>query len=158
VKRDATFWVLVAALVIVGSAGVGIMLTRGIRNKNPGNLRFSTAINWVGQTGFDDEGYAVFDSMENGVRAMVKDLRSKIARGVNTISKILYVYAPVTENPTSAYIAAVSHGSGIDANAELNDGDIPQLVPEMIKFENGPASVAVTANVITEGIRRAYLG
>lgn len=42
------------------------------RNNNPGNLKppDGKANFWQGQTGVDDRGFAIFDSMDNGFRAL----------------------------------------------------------------------------------------
>lgn len=44
---------------------------RGIRNNNAGNVRADEII-WDGQTGIDDEGFAIFKSPEGGIRALGK--------------------------------------------------------------------------------------
>ena len=48
--------------------------TRGLRNRNPGNLR-DAGIKWDGLTGADPQGFAIFRTDQHGIRALVKDLR-----------------------------------------------------------------------------------
>ena len=45
--------------------------TRGIRNNNPGNIKYRKNDPWVGQVSQDKDGFAVFDKMEHGYRALV---------------------------------------------------------------------------------------
>lgn len=111
--------------------------TRGERNNNPGNLMFNQNINWQGQTGQDSGGYAVFDTPENGIRAMMIDLKNKIARGLNTLNLLIPVYAPPSDNPTQAYISNVAIWSGLGTNQLLSASDVPALAQAMIRFENG---------------------
>jgi hypothetical protein len=129
-------------------------MTRGERNNNPGNIRFDTRWTWQGQVGKDAGDYLIFDTAQNGVRAMTRDLLAKITRGENTITKILYIYAPPSDNnPTPAYIASVSEWSGIGKDIVIAPDDksrMNALVTAMIRFENG--RVLWQASVITAGV------
>lgn len=116
---------------------------RGIRNNNPGNL------NYAGQEGSEKEGgpggrFAVFTSMEQGISAMVTQLKLYQSRGVDTIEKIISKYAPSSENDTAGYIKALSQSTGKDANEKLNLDDFKQLLPLLkgiISHENGKGYV-----------------
>ena len=119
-----------------GSA-VGITQPKGIRNNNPGNLRYVAAIQWKGLTGQDSSGYATFDTAEDGVRALGHNLRSYIARGLLTVSQIISTWAPSTENDTGAYIADVAQRLGVDPDQALNVGFIPALAVAIVYHENG---------------------
>jgi hypothetical protein len=111
---------------------------KGIRNNNPGNLRYVAAIAWQGQLGDDGSGYAVFDTPEHGVRAMAHQLLTYASRGTNTVSAIISTWAPPNENATAAYIADVAQQIGANANAPLNVSSVlPELVAAMINHENG---------------------
>lgn len=127
--------------------------TRGFRNNNPGNLRWSGAFTWQGQVGQDPEGYVIFDTMENGVRAMTKNLRTYFGRGTNTIRAIITRYAPSHENPTDAYVAFLAKNLNVSPDAPLSDGRMHELVRYIIQFENG---ADLPADIRAEGIRRAY--
>jgi hypothetical protein len=141
----------------LAGTGVALMNTRGFRNNNPGNLRFSGAFKWVGQIGSDSDGYLVFDSMENGVRAMVKTLHSYIyTDGVKTVAAIVSRWAPPGDNnPTTQYIANVSQALNVPPDQELSEADIPTLVAAIIRQENGGD---LGVGVIAEGLRLAYIG
>jgi hypothetical protein len=45
-------------------------LPRSVRNSNPGNIRADTDDYWKGQTGRDADGFATFENLAYGVRAM----------------------------------------------------------------------------------------
>lgn len=70
------------------------MDSRADYNNNPGNLRPPPKITYQGQIGIDDKGFAIFDSPENGERALRNDIRIKIERGINTPEKFIDMYAP----------------------------------------------------------------
>ena len=130
--------------------------TRGERNNNPGNIRINPAWTWQGQMGADSGGYVIFNTVENGVRAMTKDLKTKIARGLNTIAKIIPVYAPEFENPTSSYISRVSEWAAIPKDKVIDPSNKVQMlaiISAMIRFENGRVSYA--PSVIMAGINSA---
>lgn len=110
---------------------------RGIRNKNPGNIRYNAANNWQGQTGRDDQGFAIFDSFANGVRAMGRIFTSYRNRGVVTLESIIATWAPTSENDTQSYINSVRRALGVPANYEVRTSDYPRLAGAIIKHENG---------------------
>ena len=82
-------------------------------------------------------------------------LRTYLGRGLNTLNKIVPVYAPMHENPTAAYITFLVKKTGIGPDTPISDATLTKLVPGIIEFENGQA---LESTVVTEGIRRAYLG
>lgn len=136
-KNRFLFWLVIFGLL--ASAGVYVYETRGFRNNNPGNLRFG--IRWVGVVGQDPDGYAIFDTLEHGIRAMGVDLLTKIGRGVNTLAEIITVYAPPSDNnPTDVYIATVSDWTGFAPDQVLTRNDLPTLADAMIRFEQGHAA------------------
>lgn len=116
-------------------AGIGV--TKGLRNHNPGNLRYVASIAWTGQIGDDGTGYAVFDSDEHGVRALGHQLQTYLNRGVNTVYSIISTYAPSSENDTVAYVSDVAQRLGVDPNQDLDASAIPQLAAAIIHHENG---------------------
>lgn len=112
---------------------------RGIRNNNPGNL------NYVGQAGAAKESgangrFAVFQTAEEGLRALGNQLRLYGTRGINSVRAIISKFAPASENNTKAYINSVSGGLGVGADAALNLNDprvLQSLMGAIIKVENG---------------------
>lgn len=130
--------------------------TLGERNNNPGNIRPSAAYTWRGQTGVN-KGYVTFNTPENGIRAIAKDLTTKYERGLDTIRKIISVWAPPSENDTIAYIAAVARSLNVNPDATLNmddPGTLQAFVEAIIHQENG--RVIYTAEVLNDGIARAF--
>ena len=89
-----------------------------------------------GQTGQDSGGYAIFDTPEDGLRAMMIDLKKNIARGLNTLATLIPVYAPPSDNPTATYISNVSAWSGIDPNQTLAASEVPKLETAISLLEN----------------------
>lgn len=134
-RNDGLFWLAVLAIIAAGG-GVAYVLTRGFRNNNPGNL-MDAGIAWVGLTGHDEQGYATFDTLTHGIRAMGKDLLTKMGRGLNTVRAIVTVYAPPSENPTDSYVNSVASEMGVGPDDTLTAGNLYDLVSAMIYFENG---------------------
>ena len=124
---------------IVGVIGARQMLlssTRGLRNRNPGNIR-KTSIAWKGEIeGVDDE-FETFSDFEYGIRAIGRLLVSYDRQGVSTIEGIIRRYAPSVENDTDSYIASVARRSGLMANQRVLPDDRVAVVRAIIHHENG---------------------
>lgn len=133
-------WALLGVIILAG-AGTGVYyMVRGIRNNNPGNIRYNSSINWKGQTGPDDGGYLIFDSSLNGIRALALLLKNyNRLYGLNTIAKIITRWAPKEDNnDTAAYISSVSQALNYPANAALDyKTHLLPLIKAIIKHENG---------------------
>ena len=108
-----------------------------IRTNNPGAVKNASRTDknamWEGQTGFDEQGHAVFSSPEYGARAMAKNLQIQIEKG-NTLTSLLKEYATGNQD---AYIKNVSAKTGIDPNAKLKESDIRQIMGAMVEHEAG---------------------
>jgi hypothetical protein len=82
-------------------------------DNNPFNIRPSTD-RWLGATGIKyaqngNGGFVTFDTLYNGVRAGMLNLKSYLSKGNNTISTIINTYAPPKDkNNTSKYIEHVT--------------------------------------------------
>ncbi len=127
-------------------------LPLGLRNNNPGNLR--PGDNWQGAIGVN-QNFIVFENILWGLRAMGTDIRTKINNGYNTITKLIYRYAPPTENNTEAYINLVVQYSGIARNTVLTatGSTIQRLIRAMMNVELGISySQMVTDLEILQGI------
>lgn len=115
-------------------------LPRGMRNNNPGNIKFSSSNNWLGQVGSDGV-FVIFSSYKWGIRAMMKLLQKYFSEGRNTVESIISKWAPSGSegNTTSSYIFNVAGYLnvspadllGFDYNTAAN------LVIGMAAFENG---------------------
>lgn len=125
--------------------GLDASLPRGIRNRNPGNIKFSTGNNWLGQMGKDSAGFVVFDVPEHGLRAMAKLLKTYMTSyGLNTIAAISRRWSPDPVGLSGAYAAGVAQYSGIPATRILlptDGGTLAAVMRGMIAQENGAAYI-----------------
>ncbi len=121
------------------------MISRGLRNNNPGNIRRSKT-RYEGEVRPSrDREFKEFCSMAYGYRAMFTLLHSYERRyGLSTIRSMLTRYAPPTENFTDGYIRFVSVRTGIAADAAidtLNERDMIAIVRAMSEIENGTSAI-----------------
>jgi hypothetical protein len=164
-SRSIIFAGLLALVFLsAGTAGytVAKRLARGIRNNNPGNLRPGSP--WLGAVG-SDGSFLIFDTPENGIRALGKTLLTYYNRhGISTVRGIINRWAPPTgrdpatgktySQNTEAYITAVARAVGVGPDSVINvRAQLEPITRAIIKHENGtqPYSTAV----ISEGMRRA---
>ncbi len=124
--------------VLVTAERIGdALMPRGLRNNNPGNIRFIAKNPWRGQVG-NDGGYGVYATMGEGVRALGKQLEAYASRGLVTVRSIISTWAPASENNTAAYVAAVARAMNVDADDVLDvTSYLPRLAVAIIKHENG---------------------
>lgn len=95
-------------------------LPRGMRNRNPGNIRRS-ATKYLGEVAPSrDAAFKQFETMAWGYRAMFVLLDSYSRKGYRTIRQMVSRYAPPIENHTENYIRCVSEWSGICADEPLD--------------------------------------
>lgn len=117
---------------------------RGIRNNNPGNIRFSKTTKWQGLADPPSDGsFCRFVRPEAGIRAMAVLLTNYNKKyGLNTVDGIIHRWAPPNENITSAYVTAVCTHLQCDPDTELPISQDRALLKELIKaiviHENGP--------------------
>jgi hypothetical protein len=113
---------------------------RGIRNNNPGNLVLTT-IAWKGKVPNAQNTDGKFEQFTQplwGIRAMFMDVRGDIEKdGLNTIRKLITVYAPAFENNTAAYIQSVVNQVGIGADTKIQSANYLNLLKAIINHENG---------------------
>lgn len=114
-----------------------LVMSRGYRNNNPGNIRYIARNPWRGQVA-DDKGYGIYDTKEHGTRALGKQLLVYARRGLVTVGSIISTWAPTNENDTRSYIAAVSAALEVDADDTLDvRARLPKLARAIAKHENG---------------------
>ena len=124
-------------------------LSLGERNKNPGNLRAVASYSKDGKPvvsrfvekqpgyqGYDDQGFAMFDTVENGIAAQERLLTRNY--GGKTIGQIIEKYAPASENPAASRRAYKKYVAG-QLGLGVNDipRDIAALAAAMRRFETG---------------------
>ncbi len=127
------------------AAGAPSGLPEGLRNNNPGNIRYGKFAQAHGATGRDSSGFAIFPSMSAGKAAMAALLQSYRGMGIDTIAGIVSRYAPSNENNTGAYISSVSKQTGIGANAQLTGAQMASVQRAMMIQENGARYAAMLA-------------
>lgn len=106
---------------------------RGIRNNNPLNIRKGNS--WKGERPYQtDESFEEFISMEYGLRAGFKLMRNHITgfKGtrprMNTIQKLIGVWAPRTENATDRYVKLVCQRTGYSPTQIIDAYDEKMMV------------------------------
>lgn len=114
---------------------------RGIRNRNPGNIRKSRD-RWKGLASLQsDPAFFVFETPLWGIRAMAVILRNYQRRhGLKSLAQIIGRWAPAAENDTAGYVAAVSKAIGVEPRApvDLRDGaTLRPLIAAIVRHENG---------------------
>lgn len=140
--------IVLAAIVIIlllSRKPIKQAISRGYRNNNPGNIvktydREGNQTFWNGEVKGDDKRFKKFKSMDWGYRAIFITLRSYINKGVNTIEKIIFRYAPPSENQSMSYAKHVSERSGIPIDKVIsfsNIDDIKAIIKEISFIENG---------------------
>lgn len=112
------------------------MTTRGLRNKNPGNLE-RTPVVWEGEIRPGaDERFCEFESMVMGCRALIKTLVTYHEKHhCMSVRQIITRWAPPNENNTTAYMKHVGSAIGKD-------------IDEMIPFDLDPTYYLAIAKVI----------
>ena len=105
---------------------------RGIRNNNPLNIRKGSS--WKGERPVQtDPAFEEFISMEYGIRAGLRLMRNHIngfkstRPKMNTLKKLISVWAPPTENATSNYVEFVASHVGLSSTAILDPNDRVQM-------------------------------
>lgn len=141
---------------------------RGIRNKNPLNIRRSTD-QWEGTaTAQTDKEFVQFKSMAYGYRAAWRTLstyykRLKEKKMHFTVENIIHRWAPPKENNTKRYIRTVLLLSGIGGMENLlppenvmGYGRLFRLISAMTVMENGIRPAEVDEEAIYQGYKLAF--
>jgi hypothetical protein len=137
-------------------------VTFAVFNKNLGNIR-NAGRKYAGEITPTGNIYKKFDSWENGAGAMIAHLQRYINGTIfntklNTITKIINVYAPPSENDSRGYIAFVARESGIGANDVLestNSNQMWRLSKAMTRMEDSKATLNYTEGVFAKGFEIA---
>jgi len=125
-------------------------LPRGLRNNNPGNLRKSSSV-WMGEVPSDDPDFVAFESIDWGYRAIFVLLRGYIAKGYDTIEKIINRYAPTIENNSQAYITHVVSLTGIREDTVIDADDSQTLIKIIAAISYHENGVAPNFTQVTAG-------
>jgi hypothetical protein len=138
-------------LDVAASRVRGLVVSRGYRNNNPGNIEFiaNPAKAWNGQTGSDGR-FGVYARPEDGTRALGKELQKRERNGFRTVRDLiagrlevgtgrrLGGWAPDFENDTGAYVTDVAGELRIDPDVPFSvTGRLHELARAIAKHENG---------------------
>jgi hypothetical protein len=134
------------------------MIARGIRCRNPGNIRLGQP--WLGLVSNPDElDFCTFESAEFGIRALCRLLLTYHRKhGLDTIHSIINRYAPDIENDTSAYQYHVASCMDVGINQCLdltNPNVMRSLIKAIILHENGscPYDVEIDKGMVMAGLK-----
>lgn len=124
--------------------------TRGLRNNNPGNIRYVRTTPWRGRVPHHlkkDKAFEEFESMALGYRALMITLRTYMQRDrLNTVRKIIARWAPPEDNNhTEAYIATVCRATGFGSDQVLSfdKATAIALSKAISRVENGVPAISV---------------
>lgn len=128
------------------------MLTRGLRNCNPLNIRRVAGTKWKGQSAQQtDPSFVCFNSMEWGIRAAFCILRTYARRyQCVSIADIVGRWAPPHENNTAQYIRNVCRHTGLGGHQRLTEAQWPSLVRAMAQQECG---TTLSQEIINTGFK-----
>ena len=131
-------------------------MSRGIRNNNPGNIRWKDKWRGLKKDGREqDEDFCVFVAPEYGIRAMARILLNySSVYKINTVGGIIHRWAPPSENDTVSYIKHVAKELKVEPDEMINVRDtnvMLKLIKAIIKHENGYNPY--TDDLILKGIR-----
>jgi hypothetical protein len=131
-------------------------MSRGIRNNNPGNIRWGDKWKGLKENGKEqDDSFCVFIKPEYGIRALAKILRNyRVLHKITTVAGIIHRFAPPSENNTVAYINHVAEVLKVDTDDTIDVRDnntMLKLIKAIILHENGEQPY--TDKQILEGIK-----
>ena len=133
-------------------------LPRGIRNKNPGNIKLGT--NWDGLAAEQtDPTFCIFNEAVMGIRALMRILLTyRFTHKKATIDEIIYRWAPPSENSTDKYVEFVCKKLNKEKDVRLNNSmeDYLPLVKAIIQMENGMQPY--DDELLVEGMYKAWEG
>lgn len=121
-------------------------MSRGLRNRNPGNIRRS-GVRYKGEVRpSTDPQFKQFGSMELGYRAIFVLLDTyRIRYGLDTVRTMISRWAPPSENDTAAYVDAVCRRTGLTPDRPIDTRNRATMVPlaaAISRVENGTDAVA----------------
>ncbi len=112
---------------------------RGIRNRNPGNIRARASVHWDGECRSDDRGFCTFVTAHFGIRAMSRVLREYADRdGIVTIGGMIARWDGANVAGRETYAGYVANWLRITTDLRIDiTASLGEIVPAIITFENG---------------------
>jgi hypothetical protein len=148
VKTLKTLVALIVIVLITGACGtlkvhqtnkIELTKTRLVNQmadiyNNAGNIEVGQG--FAGETGetYANGRFVVFDSPQMGLRAIFRDLRTKIAKHDGVLWSIISEYAPPSENNTELYFKHAK--MALNGDDMVGEYTLPKLVKAMVKHEN----------------------
>lgn len=125
---------------------------------NPANIRYSQSNHWLGQSD-PDNGFCTFTELDCGVRALMILLKRYInSYHLRSVGSIIKRFAPVSENPTFAYIRFVRNfirnHSGDPNDIKPFTSDFYLLIQAICYFES---KTTVTEEYLSSVAARFHL-
>lgn len=139
-KQSTKYLLLAVGAIMVMSYGAVKYWPKGLRNKNPGNIRHNPANDWKGMTGQDKDGFVIFSDDKYGIRAIGKVIDSYQRRGIWMLRDVIETWAPPGDNNnTDSYLSHVMQLTGWQAAhvPQRSEGDYAALVKAIVHHENG---------------------
>lgn len=153
-------------------------LPRGVRNNNPGNIRWGSPWQGLVKNGqLKDSEFCLFSDPASGIRAIAVTLltyydkrKAKDGSKIDSVREVIERWAPPVENNTASYANQVARVLNIDPDSETLNlhkyETLKPLVEGIIRHECGdPKKYGVTPlntinqwypeEVIVEALRRA---
>lgn len=156
--------------VVIGSAGDDSPTTLSpasgsggnqplsIRLNNPGAIRYNPSNQWVGQVG-QQNGFAQFDTPENGQRAHRKLIANQIRAGYDTPLSWAQHYAPASDgNDPQAYAQTIAKGLGIGINDKMPIDAVPRIATLSAGVEAGGSPANRSSPSQLSGAPTAFVG
>lgn len=138
----------------------------GTELNNPFDIRPDSRWTWRGQLPHAS-GFVAFDTIENGYRAGLLNLRNTVAAGFNTLRRLAFRYAPPSENDTDAYLAGLCKSTGWTADRIINlagganfgAGDLLQTLGQAVLVEEQGMTyvVAIDPGVFRQAVADALV-
>lgn len=140
-------WWGLGLLLLTGGGAAVYGKTRGLRNRNPGNIRHGGS-QWQGASAVQtDADFVQFSDSKWGVRALARVLLNYQSRhNLRTVREIIGRWAPPVENDTGSYVQAVARRLAVSPDAVIDLGDhnlLTALAAAIIRHENGVQPFAV---------------
>ncbi len=128
-------------------------MPRGIRNRNPGNIRHGDS--WRGRCDEQtDPAFIQFKAPEWGIRAICRVLNTYQSKyDLRTTRELIGRWAPPNENDTESYVMSVAGKLGVDPDDPVDVTDfktLETLLRAIIRHENGMDPY--DAEVVNRGI------
>lgn len=136
-------------------------LNRGIRNNNPGNIKFVTSNQWNGKVPMAQNTDAIdpsdneptfeqFIAYPYGIRAMIYLIKnSYIPNGHDTIKAIMDRYDSGHSNDYINYVIAKAGKGKFEQLSAQDEATIKKIVQAIARFENGQTGTS-QPEVITD--------